>query len=155
MRNDERAVPVGAAGGRGVDRGDAVAPGREARDARGDGVEDPPEVFQAEPGDFLCGERDEETQDRDAEHGHIIQRVEIVLREAAPATSLPVMNMGLLEPDVADEAAEIRIGIVYGTKDVDDLAVVESEAGRVLDKLDFGEAANKIVIALPKKEHDP
>ena len=58
----------------------------------------------------------------------------------ALAHRLVVGNLRRGKADLGNQAAKIGIGIVDLREDVDEAAVVEPEAGRVLVQLDLGQA---------------
>ena len=76
----------------------------------------------------------------DAQHADVVEGVPVVLGDAELAGGLVVEELDGGQADLGDHAAEVGVGVVEGADEVDDLAVVEAEAGVVLDGLDGAEA---------------
>ncbi len=74
-----------------------------------------------------------------AQHGHVVERVEVVLGDPAPALRLPVGDLAALQADVGDHAPAVRVGVVDLPQDLDHPPIVEPEAGDVLHQLDVGQ----------------
>ena len=58
------------------------------------------------------------------------------------------------QADLGDDAAEVWVGVVEGARDVDDAAIVEAEAGEVLEGLDGGEPLDEAVVLPAHPEHE-
>ena len=52
----------------------------------------------------------------DAQHGHVVQRVKVVCRDAALAQRLMVGISSRRKPSLGDHAAEVRVGVVQGLR---------------------------------------
>jgi hypothetical protein len=88
----------------------------------------------------------------DAENPDVIEGVPVVFGDSMFALGLIVEDALDREADVGDHAAEVRVGVVEGADEVHDLAVVEAEAGEVLDGLDAGETLGELVVLAANKE---
>ena len=109
----------------------------------------PPDQLQREVDD-----RDEQGQDRerepghrgeaqgnlrvagDAQHRHVVQREEVVLGDALVSGWLNVLDLGPRIPEVADQAPEVRVLLPRGSELLNDLAVIQPEARKVVHELD-------------------
>lgn len=69
----------------------------------------------------------------EAEHGEVIERIEIVLRPTFLPPRLGEFDLGPFESDLGDQAPEIGIGVVELPDKVYDGPVIEAEAGEILD----------------------
>src|SRR5271154_3060815 len=72
----------------------------------------------------------------DTEHCKIVERVKIVLCLAALSALLLIKNLGVRKTDFGNHAAEVWVGISKLANKVDDLAIVQSKAGKVFVSLD-------------------
>ncbi|MCY1530889.1 hypothetical protein D9M68_660960 [compost metagenome] len=89
----------------------------------------------------------------DAQHRDVVERVEVVLRDAALAARLVVGHLHRLEADFRHQAAKVGVGIVDPAKLLQHLPVVQAEAGEVLDQLDVGNARHGPVVGAADREH--
>ena len=115
---------------------------------------------QAEPG-AEASEDGSQAQPRlgvggDAEHGRVVELVEIVVGPFPPGASL------LLIGDLLALVAQLRHnppqegrGVVQPAKDLDELPVIEPGSGEMLDLLHIRELLDGPVIAAPEPVHDP
>ena len=100
-----------------------------------------------EAGEDGEAERDFRRAD-DAQHGDVVEGVEVVFGDAALAGGLVEVDALVGQADFGDDAAEVGVGVVEAADEVDDLAGVEAEAGVVLDGFDGGEALDGVVVLL-------
>ena len=88
----------------------------------------------------------------DAQHRQVVERVEIVLGDAALAAGLIEIHLRVRKPDLGDHAAEIRIGVFHGFDDFHHAAVIEPASGAVLECLDGGYPVDQPVVPLTKPD---
>jgi hypothetical protein len=92
----------------------------------------------------------------DAQHRHVVEAEEVVLRAAAVASRLHIRDLGPLVPEVADETAEIRVLLVRVPHQFDHVAVVEPESREVLDEFHIGrQRSDEAVVEPPRLAHQP
>ena len=66
----------------------------------------------------------------DSQHGQIVKRIEVVLSDAAHASPLLILNLGMRQPDFRDHPAKVRIRIdKLLAQDVHDCLVVQAKSG--------------------------
>ena len=91
----------------------------------------------------------------DAKHSHVVQGVEIVMRDAADSLRLIIGNGGEAEAQLRDESAKIGVGVIELADGIDDFTVVESEAGEVRYQRDFRNATDDAVVGAANDRHRP
>ena len=89
----------------------------------------------------------------DAQHGHVIERVEVVLGNAFQAAWLVEEDLFAGEADFRDHAAEVRVRIFEGLDDFADLAIKKPKAGEVLIGLNVRHAIDHLVVLGADPEH--
>ena len=90
---------------------------------------------------------------RDAEHGEVVQRVEVVLGDAVLALLLHVGDLDVLVAEVGDEPAEVRVRVVDLAQLVDHDPIVEAVAGEVLDERHVAQTVDEPVVETAHEEH--
>src|SRR5450756_330141 len=91
----------------------------------------------------------------DPQHGHIVERVEVVLGDAAAPRRLRIWDLDARIAEVADEAAEVGVRVVDLSELVHHHAVVQTEAGEVADQGDLAEPVDEPVEEVAYEEHRP
>src|SRR5277367_4321290 len=73
---------------------------------------------------------------RNPKHRQIVKRIKIVLGLAALAALLFVLNLGVRQADFGDHSTKVRIWIAKLAHKIDNLPVIQAEAGEVFVSLD-------------------
>ena len=90
----------------------------------------------------------------DAQHRQVVKRVEVIFGDAPLAAAFVIEDPGDGQSKLGNHAAEIRKGVAEVVADVLDYgAIVEPEAGKMLQHLDVGEASHEPVVCRPYGEH--
>src|SRR5947207_7012946 len=90
---------------------------------------------------------------RETQHGHVIERVEVILGQAALAPGLPIRDPAHGIAEFRDQAAHVWISIAERAELFYDFSVIEAEPGHVLKQLDVSQPAHEPVIKLPQRKH--
>ena len=89
----------------------------------------------------------------DAQHGHIVENIEVIFGDAPLRGAAGVFDLDRLEAEFGDQAAKIGIGVVEFPENIHDAAVVEAEAVEITGQLDFRQPLDEVIIALANGEH--
>jgi hypothetical protein len=83
----------------------------------------------------------------------VVERVEIVLGDAAHAPGLRIRHRGIAEAKLRDDASEVRVGVRQLLQDGDESLVVQAKAGAVADLFDLRKAVDHRVADPADGEH--